>query len=384
MEDLVAARFGGLLAEHSVRARKYALKAMIWFALSEAIDLLAMALAFWYGGTLLVNGGYTTEQFFIVFIAIVFGSQSAGSYFAHSSDISKGASAINKIMSMEKSSKTRLPSQEEGKWDLQSKLASNAPVFELRNVDFCYPARPDRRVLQDVTISMNPGQFIAIVGESGSGKSTITGILERFYHVHGGEVYLYGSKLESIPDDGIHDALAMNSGLTMIATENQFYTKASTIKDNLLVGTTRDVLQEELDHVIATCQLTDLIQSLPEGYFTTVGSRGAALSGGQRQRIAIARALIRNASVLLLDEATSALDSMSEKLIHEALMRWRQLHGGMLVIAHRLSTVRAADIIYVMDQGRVVEGGSHAELLAQQGRYYNMWRSVANGEDGQH
>lgn len=233
---------------------------------------------------------------------------------------------------------------------------------------FSYPARPTVRVLNGVTLSVNPGEVVALVGMSGSGKSSIVKLIERFYVPSAGEVLVDGR------DVGEWDAAWLKRRIALVGQEPVLYGRS--VHDNIVLGLSeaRDGSGggvPERDEVVAAAKLAnahDFICDLPEGYDTQCGDRGASLSGGQKQRVAIARALVRRPGVLLLDEATSALDTESEALVQEALDSVMQ-GRTVLVIAHRLSTIQNADRIIVMSKGQVVESGSPAELHAANGAY---------------
>ncbi|OCL13054.1 P-loop containing nucleoside triphosphate hydrolase protein [Glonium stellatum] len=361
LEHLVENQFGQLLTEHCHRARRYAVRAMIWFALSEAIDLLCMALAFWYGGRLLSTREYDTTQFFTVFIAIVFGAQSMGQFLAHSSDISKGVSSANSIFSME----DRIPNNSLQRRILPplGQLEAGTPLIEFKKASFTYPTRPSRQVLSDFDLKVHQGQYIALVGASGSGKSTVVGLLERFYDLNVGELLISGISVTELDDEDIRKQFSL------VSQEPVLY--QGTIRENILLGTTSSLSGLELENITKRAQIYEFLSSLPEGLETQVGHHGTALSGGQKQRIAIARAIAQDSPILLLDEATSALDSESERMFQGAL-REGYTSKTVIAIAHRLSTIQHADLILVMQNGTVAEQGTHAELLALRGIYYHM------------
>eukprot|EP00475_Leptophrys_vorax_P023676 TRINITY_DN3244_c0_g1_i6.p1 TRINITY_DN3244_c0_g1~~TRINITY_DN3244_c0_g1_i6.p1 ORF type:complete len:748 (-),score=147.03 TRINITY_DN3244_c0_g1_i6:125-2098(-) len=229
-----------------------------------------------------------------------------------------------------------------------------------KDVNFRYPARPDVSVLRDLSLKIHPGQTVALVGFSGSGKSTVIQLLERFYDPEAGSIEVDGKKLKKL------NVRSWRSQIGYVGQEPVLFNL--TVRENIKYGKP-DATEEEVLEAARTANVMEFVDELPAGLDTPVGSRGGQLSGGQRQRVAIARALIRNPSLLLLDEATSALDNESERLIQEALDRLRQ-DRTVLVIAHRLSTVRNADKIMVMSQGTVVESGTHDELLSQDGGVY--------------
>jgi ATP-binding cassette subfamily B (MDR/TAP) protein 1 len=235
---------------------------------------------------------------------------------------------------------------------------------EFRDVQFKYPTRPNQPVLRGLNLQVKPGQYVAFVGASGCGKSTSIALLERFYDpLHGG-VYVDGKPISSFNINNYRSHLAL------VSQEPTLY--QGTIRENIMLGTDRDdVSQEEIVQCCKNANIYDFIISLPNGFDTPVGSKGSMLSGGQKQRLAIARALLRNPKILLLDEATSALDSESEKLVQAALDTAAK-GRTTIAVAHRLSTVQKADMIFVFNQGRVIESGTHSELMQKKSAYFEL------------
>ena len=249
-------------------------------------------------------------------------------------------------------------------WSTEGSKTRIEGSVEFRDVHFSYPTRPGQPVLQGLNLSIKPGQFVAFVGGSGCGKSTSIALLERFYDPLIGGIHIDGTKLSSL---NLQD---YRSQVALVSQEPVLY--QGSIRDNLLLGIDSDNIHDhELERACKEANIYDFIQSLPDGFATSVGNKGSMLSGGQRQRIAIARALIRQPRILLLDEATSALDSNSEHVVQEALDRATK-GRTTIAVAHRLSTVQKADVIFVFDQGRVVEQGTHAELIARGGKYNDL------------
>ncbi|PNP50362.1 hypothetical protein THARTR1_08966 [Trichoderma harzianum] len=360
-EPLVEKKFAKLLDEYIRNARQYAVRSMTWFALSDSIDLLCMALAFWYGGRLLSFQEYTTTQFFIVFIAIIFGAQTTGQFFAHSSDISQGISSTRAIYELE-DSVLDVSNTSQTAPDI-SVLNQETPLIEFRDIDFSYPSRPSQRVLKHFNLKLYKGQSIALVGPSGCGKSTIIQLLERFYEPLAGGIMIAGTPMQSCAPGVTRTLFSLVSQEPVLCQ--------GTVEENINLGRSTPLTPNELERVIDQSQLRDLISSLPDGVKTSVGSRGTQLSGGQKQRIAIARAIAMDAPVLLLDEATSALGSESEQLIQAAIREGTQ-GKTVISIAHRLSTIQHCDCIYVLDGGRIIEKGTHSSLLESNGQYWSM------------
>lgn len=234
--------------------------------------------------------------------------------------------------------------------------------LEVRDLSFTYP-NTDKPVLQDISFTAGKGQMVALVGRSGSGKSTLANLIPRFYEHQQGQILLDGVEVKDFTLTNLRRHMALVTQHVSLFND--------TVAKNIAYGDLADASLEEIKAAAEAAYAAEFIERMPQGYDTLVGENGVLLSGGQRQRLAIARALLKNAPLLILDEATSALDTESERHIQAALDHAVQ-GRTTLVIAHRLSTIEKADLILVMDQGRIVERGNHQELLAQNGYYSRL------------
>ncbi|KAI0879496.1 ABC transporter [Hypoxylon argillaceum] len=335
------------------------LKSSLLYAASQATLFLAFALGFWYGGTLIASREYNLFQFFVCFMAVVYSAQSAGSIFSFAPDMGKAHHAASELKTLFERKPTIDTWSEDGE-----DLPAVEGTIEFRDVHFRYPTRPEQPVLRGLNLTVRPGQYVALVGASGCGKSTTIALLERFYDPLSGGVFIDNKEISSL------NIKQYRSHIALVSQEPTLY--QGTIKENILLGTpNEEIADEAVEHACREANIYDFIMSLPDGLNTVVGTKGALLSGGQKQRIAIARALIRDPRILLLDEATSALDSESEHVVQAALDKAAK-GRTTIAVAHRLSTIQRADVIYVFDQGRVVEQGTHTELMRLNGRYAEL------------
>ncbi|KAH9870996.1 hypothetical protein J1614_006570 [Plenodomus biglobosus] len=334
---------------------------MFWYALTQSISFLAMALGFWYGGRLISYGEYTTVQFFTVFIGVIFSGEAAAAFFSYTTSLTKSATAANYVFGLRRLKPA--VQEDPSKLPFDDEKDKGPTHMEIHDVTFAYDSRPNSKVLQNISVDVKPGQYIAFVGASGCGKSTMISLLERFYDPLTGRITCDDRPLKNLcPRQYRRD-------VSLVQQEPVLY--QGSVRDNIAMGLETEVTDAQIETAAQNSNISDFIASLPDGLNTLCGSRGNQLSGGQRQRIAIARALIREPRLLLLDEATSALDTESERIVQAALEK-AQSGRTTIAVAHRLSTIKDADLIVVFARGRIVESGTHQELLSRKGVYYEM------------
>ncbi|KAK9449524.1 P-loop containing nucleoside triphosphate hydrolase protein [Limtongia smithiae] len=346
------------LSQMIVRNRPSSAKSALFYGLTQGIVFFIMALQTYYGGVLLSTGEYSLFQFYVVFMSIIFGAEGAGVVFSFAPDMGKAIQASKSIKSL-------LDAEPEiDAWSTEGGVPEDVRGdIEFRDVHFRYPTRPEVPVLRGLNLTIKQGQYVALVGASGCGKSTTISLIEEFYRPTGGAVLLDGKDITSF------NINAYRQNIALVSQEPTLY--AGSIKFNIQLGSPIPVSNADIEEVCRQANIHDFVMSLPDGYETLCGSKGTFLSGGQKQRIAIARALIRKPKVLLLDEATSALDSESEKVVQAALDLAAK-GRTTIAVAHRLSTIQNADIIYVFEAGKICEFGTHQQLLAKKGRYHEL------------
>lgn len=361
----VAAYDASLAAPVAVGVRQGLLAGCIVGA-TNLVAFCCYALALWYGSTRVIAGKYTGGEVLNVLMAALVGGFALGQAAPNMRYFQEGRAAAARVFAVI----DRQPAVDDD-------AAGDEPVevcgeIELKDVHFRYPSRPDVPVLRGLTVRAPAGSHLALVGSSGSGKSTIIALLERFYDPDRGVVLLDGIDVRGLRLAWLRRQLAL------VSQEPALF--ATTVRENVRYGRP-DATDEEVERACRAANAYRFISSLPDGFDTQVGEKGTQLSGGQKQRVAIARAILRDPKVLLLDEATSALDSKSEKTVQRALDAL--MHGRTTVtVAHRLSTVVGADAIAVVDKGRVVQLGRHAELVKEADGPYALLVAMQQGRHG--
>ncbi|KAK4236760.1 P-loop containing nucleoside triphosphate hydrolase protein [Achaetomium macrosporum] len=363
MEQSICDRYQRLLDGHVMAAFRKARWTTLVFAFADSVSLACQALIFWYGGQLMMRREYDVIAFLVTYMAVIQGAESAGQWLSFGPNAAQAAAAANRILHARETRIKDDVAQSEQIPDVDGGVR-----IELKDVHFKYPTR-DVSIFKGLNITIEKGQFAALVGASGSGKTSIISLLERFYDVTKGQILFNGKDISTV------NVYQYRKLLSLVAQEPSLF--HGTIRENILLGVDpATVTDEQLHQCCKDASIHDFIVSLPDGYNTNIGSRGVSLSGGQKQRLSIARALIRNPRVLLLDEATSSLDSESEKLVQAAFERVAK-GRTTVAVAHRLATIQGADIIYVLGEGKVLEKGTHAELLKQKGVYWHMCHNQA-------
>lgn len=356
------------------RASAYA---NLWLAIAHSIGNLVYALAYWWGAKQIISGEYTQVQFFTVLLALLVSAQLWGQMFLLAPDLSKARSAVVRILNLIHLGSTPISSFKEAsnpdqimENDLEATasplektpgIKNGGMALELRDLKFAYPARPNVQVLHDLNFSVKPGQFCALVGPSGAGKSTIIALIERFYTPTSGTISADGRDISN------HN-VSFRDDIALVPQDSVLFD--GNIRFNVSLGARPNHIASdvEIEEACRLANIHDTIISLPQGYDTNCGPNGNQLSGGQKQRLSIARALIRKPRLLLLDESTSALDAESEKLLQDGL---EKASKGITVIAiaHRLQTIRKADVIFLIEEGKCIDSGTHEELAVRSETY---------------
>ncbi|NMO22639.1 ATP-binding cassette domain-containing protein [Pyxidicoccus fallax] len=347
-------RYGSTMDHAFSLARQRTLHSSMFMGGTAIAGYGAIAAVLWYGGRLVVSnqlsvGALTAFLIYTMLVAVAFSA--VAELWA---DFMRASGAADRVFEL----LDREPAIAAGGVQLPEVRGH----LEFRDVHFAYPTRSDVPVLQGVNLELLPGEVVAVVGPSGAGKSTLASLLSRFYDPQGGAVLLDGHPLTTLDPDWLRRNVAM------VAQEPQLF--SCSVADNIRYGRP-DATDAQIEEAARAANAHAFIQRFPEAYATQVGERGVQLSGGQKQRVAIARAVLKDPRLLILDEATSALDAESEHLVKDALERLMQ-GRTTLIIAHRLSTVANADRVLVLEGGHVIQSGTHAALMGQDGLYRRL------------
>ncbi|KAM7464693.1 hypothetical protein LguiA_032814 [Lonicera macranthoides] len=359
-QDRVLSLYAGTLKGPRKECIKQSWFSGLGLCSSQFLTTAAIALTYWYGGRLMNQGLVTSKNLFQVFFILMSTGKNIADAGSMSSDLARGGGAITSVLMILDRQSEINPEDPEG-FKVKKTIKG---LIELKNVFFSYPSRPQQMIFQGLTLKIEAGKTVALVGQSGSGKSTIIGLVERFYDPIKGSVLIDGQDVKS------YNLRNLRSYIALVSQEPTLF--AGSIRENIIYGK-EEVTEGEIRKAAKLANAHEFISSMKEGYETYCGERGVQLSGGQKQRIALARAILKNPSILLLDEATSALDSVSENLVQEALEKM-MVSRTCVVVAHRLSTIQKSDTIAVIKDGKVMEQGSHSNLLAigHQGSYYSL------------
>ncbi len=321
---------------------------------SEFLGTVVIAMLLWFGGRLVLVDGSLEPQVFIAYLALTYNILTPAKTISKASYAVKQANASAERVLAILETESILEDREQAK-----EITSFEKEIAFNNISFKYE---ENWILRDFNLKIPKGKTVALVGQSGSGKSTVATLLSRFYDVNEGSISIDGTDIRDFTKYSLRELMGLVTQDAILFND--------TVRNNILFGK-RGSTDEEIIQAAKVANAHDFIMNLPKAYDTNIGDAGGKLSGGQKQRLSIARAVLKNPPIMILDEATSALDTESEFLVQEALEYMMQ-HSTSLVIAHRLSTVKKADLIVVMKEGRIVEQGTHTELIAAKGSYHKL------------
>ncbi|KAI4374912.1 hypothetical protein MLD38_012847 [Melastoma candidum] len=326
------------------------------YGISQFFAFSSYALGLWYASVLIKKRDSNFGEIIKAFMVLIITALAIAETLALTPEIVRGTQALGQVFRILKRKTAIHPNTR------MSKIISNVQGdIEFRNVSFRYPTRMDMTIFEDLNLKVSAGKSLAVVGQSGSGKSTVVALVMRFYDPQSGVILIDGCDIKRV------NLISLRLKIGLVQQEPALF--ATTIYENIKYGNA-SASEIEVMEAAKAANAHEFVSQMPEGYHTHVGEKGVQLSGGQKQRVAIARAILKNPSILLLDEATSALDASSERIVQAALDRVMKGRTTILV-AHRLSTIRDADKIAVLQQGRVVEVGSHNQLVAKPDGIYN-------------
>lgn len=350
-------KYQAILISAANIAKKRYIKMGIGMGISNMINYVSYGAAFFVGAYLVTQDKLDAGSVFSILFAVMMGSTAFGSCIPNLTIVATAMASARLVFQIIDTKPVIDPYSESGVKD-----RTISGCIECENVTFSYPTRPTIPVLKKFSVSIRPGQTLALCGSSGSGKSTIVSLILRFYDPGSGSVSLDGVDIKD------WNLKYLRSKIGIVSQEPLLFGRS--IMDNIRLGK-KEASDADVISAAREANAHKFISKLPDGYNTMVGDRGAQLSGGQKQRIAIARALVKDPKILILDEATSALDAESESIVQEALDKVSK-GRTTIVVAHRLSTIRGADLICALDQGVIVEQGNHAELMEKKGLYHDL------------